>query len=142
LDREFGELDLRHVPTGGENLGDFQVDGNFSDIRQQVLAKKKGTFLFHAAMESKTAVRLAAWLGYDGPICMWLGNRIIYKDLDGKTPAWADQGRSQPFQVPSGTHRFTIALGADAGKAWGIYLRLELLGKTPGAHPNWCVVKK
>jgi hypothetical protein len=73
---------------------------------------------------------------------VWLGNKIIYKDLDGKTPAWADQGRSQPFQVPSGTHRFTIALGADAGKAWGIYLRLELLGKTPGAHPNWCVVKK
>ena len=141
-DREFGELDLRHVPTGGENLGDFQVDGNFSDIRQQVLAKKKGTFLFHAAMQAKTVVRLAAWLGYDGPICVWLGNKIIYKDLDGKTPAWADQGRSQPFQVPSGTHRFTIALGADAGKAWGIYLRLELLGKTPGAHPNWCAFKK
>jgi sialate O-acetylesterase len=142
LDREFRELNLRHVPTEGEDLGDLQVDGNFSDIRQQVVAKKNGTFLFHAAMEAKTAVRLAAWLGYDGPICVWLGNKLIYKDLDGKTPAWADQGRSQPFQVPSGIHRFTIALGADAGKAWGIYMRLELLGKTPGTHPNWCAVKK
>jgi sialate O-acetylesterase len=142
LDREFRELNPRHVPTGGEDLGDFQVDGNFSDIRQQVVAKKKGTFLFHAAMEAKTAVRLAAWLGYDGPIGVWFGEKLIYKDLDGKTPAWADQGRSQAFQVPSGRHRFTIALGADEGKAWGIYMRLELLGKTPGALPHWCAVKK
>lgn len=142
LDHEFGALNLRHVPTGGKNLGDFQVDGNFSDIRQQVLAKKKGTFLFHAAMEAKTAVRLVAWLGYDGPIGVWFGEKLIYKDLDGKTPAWTDQGRSQPFQVPSGTHRFTIALGADEGKAWGIYLRLELPGKTSAALPNWCAIKK
>ncbi len=138
-DTEFTALGMKHPPRGGRSLGDFQSTGTFSDIRERIVSLPRGTFVFRGTFVVERPQRLAALLGYDGPVAAWLGEKLVYQDSTGRTPAWYDQGRSRAFEVQPGRHTITVALGADQGKAWGIYLRLELLGKRLEGNlpPKW-----
>ncbi|MBF0246232.1 MAG: hypothetical protein HQL31_13360, partial [Planctomycetes bacterium] len=86
------------------------------------------------------SMRLVANLGYDGPVKVWLDGRAIHFDPEGTNPA-AMFDASLPLQADKGKHELMIALLANCGLAWGIFLHFERLGvplrlrkAAPGAY--------
>ncbi len=74
--------------------------------------------------ECPQKMSLAALVGYDGPVRVWVDGKEIFHDPTGTNPARADAGRGV-FEAAPGKHELVVALGTNGGKAWGIYLRLE-----------------
>ena len=72
-------------------------------------------------------MQLAALLGYDGPVKLWLDGQQLFSDPKGTNPARIDQARVKFNAVP-GKHSVVIGLGTNGGQAWGICLRFERLG--------------
>jgi hypothetical protein len=72
------------------------------------------------------AMRLAVWLGYDGPVKVWIDGDQVYHDPEGTNPANPADARI-PWQAAPGQHTVLVALGTNGGRAWGIFLRLERL---------------
>ena len=75
-------------------------------------------------------MRLAALLGYDGPVKLWLDGRQLFSDPNGTNPARIDQARVQ-FKATPGQHKVIVGLATNRGQAWGICLRFERLGVPP-----------
>ena len=71
-------------------------------------------------------MRLAALLGYDGPVKVWADGQRLFHDPQGTNPA-VPHARAVKFSVASGAHDLLVALGTNSGKAWGIFLQLERL---------------
>ncbi len=71
-------------------------------------------------------MRLAALLGYDGPVKLWVDGRQFFSDPNGTNPARIDQARVK-FKAAPGQHSVVVGLGTNRGQAWGICLRFERL---------------
>jgi len=69
---------------------------------------------------------LAAQLGYDGPIKIWVDGKEIYYDPRGTNPALPGE-KVVEFSASAGEHEMVISLSSNKGLAWGIYLRFERL---------------
>lgn len=63
-------------------------------------------------------------LGYDGPVTVWIDGEPIFSDPDGCNPAKVDAAVI-PLCFARGKHVMQIGLGANGGKACGIYARLR-----------------
>lgn len=71
-------------------------------------------------------MKLAALLGYDGPVKLWVDGRELFHDPHGTNPAIPEAKRIR-FDVGPGKHELVIALGSNHGLAWGIFLRIQRL---------------
>ena len=79
---------------------------------------------FRTRIRCPEAMELNALLGYDGPVAVWINGEKVFTDATGINPAEADDRRVS-FAAAAGEHEIVVALGSNAGKAWGIYLRFE-----------------
>ncbi|MCG3146733.1 MAG: hypothetical protein PCFJNLEI_00167 [Verrucomicrobiae bacterium] len=75
-------------------------------------------------------MKLAALLGYDGPVKLWVDGRELFYDPNGTNPGIVD-AKQIKFAAAPGKHQVIIALGSNHGKAWGIYLRFQRLDVSP-----------
>lgn len=99
--------------------------------------------LYYAcAFSCPQAMRLALLLGYDGPVKAWLDGREVYHDPAGTNPAVAD-AHPVPVAATAGRHEIVVALGTNAGRAWGVFLRFQRLDVQPRLlreHPERVVL--
>ena len=84
-----------------------------------------GVFYYACRLECPEAMRLNALVGYDGPVKVWLDGRQVLHDPSGTNPASPADAEVALGRVPAGEHEVVVALGNNAGNAWGIFLRLE-----------------
>ena len=72
-------------------------------------------------------MKLAALLGYDGPMKVWVDGKLKFHDPEGIEPAPCRARRRSKFTAGRGRHEVLIALGSNRGAAWGICLAFERL---------------
>jgi len=124
-----GTLDTLSHPADRDALGfetrAFQDD--FCDVHMGWKSDKEDKLLFFACrVACDEKMKLAACLGYDGPVKVWIDGQEKFHDPNGANPACRDSARVA-FSAPAGTHEVLVALGSNKGQAWGIFLRLERL---------------
>jgi len=123
-------LDELVLPTNRDEL-EFvrrRFDGEFCDLHAELGARAPEDTLvfFSCRLELSEPMKLAALLGYDGPVKMWVDGTPRFCDSKGKNPACKDSA-CIAFSAPAGTREVTVALGSNKGQAWGIFLRFERL---------------
>jgi len=70
------------------------------------------------------AMRVAVLLGYDGPVKLFVDGRAVFYDPNGTNPARPDSA-APVVTLAAGEHDLAVVLGANRGRAWGIFLRLR-----------------
>ena len=104
----------------------FSTD--FSNLHEEIMAapQQDAVVYYACRVQCSEPMKLAAWLGYDGPVKLWVNGRQIYHDPKGTNPA--QPGKSQTrFAVDAGEHTVLVALATNNRAAWGIFLRFERL---------------
>ncbi len=81
---------------------------------------------FVSELNVSEPMRLAALLGYDGPLKLWVDGRELFYDPNGTNPGIVDSKQIK-FDAAPGKHQVIVALGSNHGKAWGIFLRFRRL---------------
>ena len=71
-------------------------------------------------------MRVALRLGYDGPVKLFMDGRPVFHDPAGTNPAKPDMAAPE-VALAAGEHELALALGANQGRAWGVFLRLQRL---------------
>jgi len=101
---------------------------DFCDLHDELSAVNgEDKLVFFACdMHVGEPMKLAALLGYDGPVKLWVDSRELFYDSNGKNPGIIDHKRIQ-FNATPGQHQVIVALGSNHGRAWGIYLRFRRL---------------
>lgn len=84
---------------------------------------------FHWKLKLSEPMKLAALLGYDGPVKLWVDGKMIFHDPKGRRPFRADAQQPR-FSAKKGTRNVVMAFGAGDGNAIGISLRFERLDVT------------
>jgi len=69
-------------------------------------------------------MQLAALLGYDGPVAVWVDGQKVFTDPTGTNPAEPADARVA-FAAARGEHEVVIALVSDQSQAWGVFLQFE-----------------
>ena len=80
--------------------------------------------LYASRFKCPEKMPLILWLGYDGPVKIWVDRKMIFHDPNGINPADID-AQHREFQATKGVHEIIIALGSNNGLAWGVFARLE-----------------
>jgi hypothetical protein len=70
------------------------------------------------------AMRVAVLLGYDGPVKLFVDGYPVFHDLTGTNPARPDTAAPE-VALAAGDHALAVALGANQGRAWGVFLQLR-----------------
>lgn len=78
---------------------------------------------FRSHLSCAEPMRIAALLGYDGPIKLFIDGTAVFHDPNGTNPARPDSAAPE-FDLAAGQHELVVALGTHGGQAWGIFLRL------------------
>ena len=119
-----------------------QFPSKFADIHEDIAVFGfQDSHVFYACQfDCPEKMPLSVWLGYDGPIKVWIDRKMVRHDPNGANPAVPDSGRID-FAASKGTHEIIVALGSNCGLAWGIFCRIErtdiplrLLRKGPEAY--------
>ncbi|MEI8243821.1 MAG: sialate O-acetylesterase, partial [bacterium] len=102
--------------------------GDMCDLHEEIggAAPQDKLSFFHVRFTASEPMRLAALLGYDGPVKVWADGQRLFHDPQGTNPA-VPHARAVKFSVARGAHDLLVALGTNSGKAWGIFLQLERL---------------
>ncbi len=100
--------------------------GNFCDLHGELvaLAPESRLVYFTCRLQVSEPMKLAARLGYDGPVKLWVDGRELFHDQAGTNPATPDKAVI-PFAATPGEHTVVVGFNSNAGKAWGIFLRFE-----------------
>ena len=129
-----GKLDALAHPAATDSLGfrERSFPADFCDLHAEIGPRgADDPVVFYAsAIECPQRMRLAAVIGYDGPVKVWVDGRQRFHDPNGTNPA-RPNAASIPFAGTPGRHEILVALGANKGAAWGIFLRFERLDVTP-----------
>lgn len=80
---------------------------------------------YRTTLECAQPMALAALMGYDGPVKLFLDGRQIYHDPKGTNPALVDAHSIPLGRVRPGKHELLVALGSNGGRAWGVFLRVQ-----------------
>lgn len=124
-----GKLETLSFPAERDALR-FETrtfDDDFCDVHLGWESDKNDQLIFFASrVECARKMRLAACLGYDGPVKMWIDGQEKFHDPNGMNPANKDAAKVA-FTATPGIHEIVVALGSNHGQAWGIYLRAERL---------------
>ncbi len=124
---------LKHIPLDGMSfpgtirslgLKMRRFMGSFCDRHKELELSGPATVFYGVRFRVPSRMKLAALLGYDGPVKAWLDGREVFFDPNGTNPARPDAARI-PFEGKPGTHELLVALDSNGGKAWGIFLRFE-----------------
>jgi len=115
-------------------FGPRRFQGVFCNLHEQLgpLAPRDVVVYFACRLRCRKAMRLTAWLGYDGPVKVWVDGRQLFYDPAGVNPALPTDAEV-PFSAAAGEHNFVVALGSNHGLAWGISLRFEHRGVSAAA---------
>jgi len=95
--------------------------------------------LFRAHVACPERMKVAALLGYDGPVRLFVDGRSVFHDPDGTNPALPDSARPE-FGLSEGAHELVVMLGAGMGRAWGVFLRLQRTDLEPEQAAGPCVL--
>lgn len=98
--------------------------GDFCDLHPELQARGRGTVWFRHRFTAPATLPVAALIGYDGPLRLWCNGEVVFTDMGGANPAMRDM-EELPLPIRGGSNEVVVALDADHGKAWGIYLRLK-----------------
>jgi hypothetical protein len=102
-------------------------DADFMNLHDEWGAIREDRLAYFVAdLECPEPMRLAACLGYDGPVKAWVDGREAFVDPNGTNPAIIDAKKIK-FDAAQGRHQVVVALNSHNGMAWGIYLRFERL---------------
>ena len=71
-------------------------------------------------------MRVAVRLGYDGPVKLFVDGAAVFHDPDGTNPSKPDM-TAPGVALTAGEHELALALGANRGRAWGVFLQLQRL---------------
>lgn len=93
----------------------------FTDVRDQ-FQKTPGFVYLTADVASESARQATLYLGYDGPIRVWLNGEELFRG-PGANPAIVDQ-LALYAQLRRGNNRLVIALDSNGGQAWGLFGRV------------------
>ena len=95
-----------------------------------------GHVAFFSSITLAEAMELELRTGYDGPFRLWIDSKGIdskgssgkevITDLKGTNPAILDSTRKN-LKLAKGTHRITVLMSLNGGKAWGFFLRFARL---------------
>ena len=126
IDAKLNGLKAEH--SAGLNWKPIKFETRFCDLHKKMEEFKGKDFIiwFSKKMKIPEQMKLAACLGYDGPVKLWIDEKEIFHDPEGVNPAWEDRSIVR-FNVEPGEHRILIALGSNKCRAWGIYFRIERL---------------
>ncbi len=129
-----GSLDGLNAPPAAEEL-DFRrrtFPGAFCDLHEEIAARSDEDPLVYFAcrLDCPGRMKLRAWLGYDGPVKLFVDGAEVHHDPAGVNPAKVNDAKAD-FTATPGEHTITAALGSNGGRAWGIFLRLERLDVSP-----------
>lgn len=120
-----GEIASPLPPT--VKLRHLDMPGDFLDLHPEIeKVREDRVIYFTCRVECPEAMKLAACLGYDGPVKMWIDSREACSDPAGTNPCLVDRLKV-PFDASAGAHDIVVALNTHGGRAWGIYLRFERL---------------
>ena len=113
------------------NLKRCEFPQRMLDVHEQLAAETNGDALayFACTLDCPEPMTLAARLGYDGPVKLWVDGEELFHDPKGTNPAFEDKANPR-FDVSPGRHHVLVALGMNGGAAWGIFLRFERLDVT------------
>lgn len=102
--------------------------GRFCDMHEQTAQYRPKDFIiwFSSRVVMSEPMKLAACIGYDGPVKLWVDGKEIFHDPEGVNPAWEDRAKVK-FSADAGEHQILLALGSNQCRAWGIFFRLERL---------------
>ncbi|MDW8345282.1 MAG: hypothetical protein RMM51_12440, partial [Verrucomicrobiae bacterium] len=92
--------------------------------------------LYRCRLRAPEPMKLAALLGYDGPVKLWIDGSERFHDPTGTNPAIPD-ARVVLFDA-AGEHELVIALGTNHGRAWGIFLRSSAVMFPRRICESWC----
>ncbi len=100
----------------------------FCDLHLELgaLALRDTLVFFAGRLQYAEPMMLAARLGYDGPVKLWLDRKQLFHDPAGTNPGTPDRAYV-PFHAGVGCHDVVVALGSNQGRAWGICLRFKRL---------------
>lgn len=106
----------------------IRFQNRFCDLHEKTEPYRGRDFViwFSRQFEIDQPMKLAACIGYDGPVKMWIDDKEIFHDPEGTNPAWEDRAKIK-FHADTGSHKLLIALGSNKAMAWGIYFRFERL---------------
>lgn len=96
--------------------------GGFVDAHIRI-AERPGVVYFVADMDVGANNRGDLYLGYDGPIVVWMNGKKVFEG-PGDNPAFPDKTKLA-VELKQGKNRVTIALDTHGGNAWGIFARYE-----------------
>ena len=99
--------------------------GAFIDLHV-VLSQRRGreeALFFRTRFVCDGDWNLKLLLGYDGPVKVWIDGAEVFRDPDGRCPAFVDKAQAD-ISAGAGTHELVVALSTNLGTAWGIFLRL------------------
>ncbi len=113
------ELKQFGLPSGAYATGPFGATPGSG------AQKPKDALVYYACrFNCARSSRLRAWLGYDGPVKVWVDGHEIFCDPEAGPPAAFDDAKVE-FAASAGEHELVVALASLAGQAWGVFLRLE-----------------
>ncbi|HUU60028.1 MAG TPA: sialate O-acetylesterase, partial [Phycisphaerae bacterium] len=101
----------------------------FCNLHEELSASAPRDVLVYFAcrVHCSRAMKLRAWVGYDGPVKLWVDGRGRLHDPKGTNPANSADA-AVDFPAAAGPHTVLAALGSNRGLAWGIFLRFERMG--------------
>ncbi len=111
-------------------------DSHFCDLHEQLqtVGAEDAVVWMGCRVRCAEPMRVAVLLGYDGPVKLFVDGAAVFHDPVSKAPAKPDTATPE-VNLAAGEHVLALAMGANQGKAWGAFLRLQRLdladGKTP-----------
>jgi hypothetical protein len=108
----------------------------FANIHSDLQARKdEDPMVWYACpVEADRAADLNIAFGYDGPVRVWMDERLVFADPEGTNPCTVGKAVF-PVTVSAGRHCLMIALGSNFGRAWGITLNFIHRGP-PASRPQ------
>jgi len=83
-----------------------------------------GLGFFTSSIDLPEPMELEAFLGYDGPIRMWIDEKPFIADLSGTNPCVPDQSRKK-VRLSKGRHSLRVTMNLNDGLARGFFLRFK-----------------
>jgi sialate O-acetylesterase len=122
-----GKLEAVQYPDGTLQLMRRKFVDDYWNLHPELMNAGDRLVFFRCHFDCPEDMKLAARLGYDGPVKVWIDGEEKLHDPSGINPAIPDKTVIK-FDAPAGRREILIALGSNNGAAWGVFLQFERLG--------------
>ncbi len=118
---------IRHLsrpnPSSKLRLKKRSFPSWFLDMHE-VWGGRPGQCFFFTDIKLDEKMQLNLRVGSDGPMRVWIDNKLVLQDLAATNPCILDKNIS-PVTLQQGKHRITVAIDLNGGLAWGFNLRFN-----------------